>query len=90
MEHRFSPKIWNEIKETVQSAVATTHPLDVAAEARRIASANSEENVALEDIAESLVRLSLPARVVLFFSESGRKELALGSEVLSEVALAAD
>lgn len=83
MQSNFSPKIWNEIKQTVQSAIATTHPLDVAAEAKRIAKANGGENVALEDIAESLVRLSLPARVVLFFSERSREELAPRGEALS-------
>ena len=37
MQSDFPPKIWNEIKEAVQSAVATAYPLDVAAEAKRIA-----------------------------------------------------
>ena len=79
----FPPKIWNEIKEAVHSAIATAYPLDVAAEAKRIAMANGGENVALADIAESLVRLSLPARVVLFFSEKGREDPAQVGEVMS-------
>jgi len=88
MQSDFSPKIWNEIKEAVQSAIATAHPLDVAAEAKRIATANGGENVA--DIAESLVRLSLPARVVLFFGEKGREDAAGVSEVMGKTVLATD
>ena len=84
MRHDFSPEIWIEIKNVVQSAIITAHPLDVAAEAERIALAKGGENVALEDIAESLVQLSLPARVVLFFSERDRKEPARPGEVLSK------
>jgi hypothetical protein len=83
MQNNFSSKMWNEIKQTVQSAAATAYPLDVTAEAKRIARANSGENVALEDIVESLVRLALPARVVLFFSERSGKGLALRGDVLS-------
>jgi len=83
MQSDFPPKIWNEIKEAVHSAIATAYPLDVAAEAKRIAMANGGENVALADIAESLVRLSLPARVVLFFSEKGREDPAQVGEVMS-------
>jgi hypothetical protein len=86
MRHDFSPELWNEIKDVVQSAIATAYPLDVAAEARRIALANGGENVALNDIAESLVQLSLPARVVLFFSERDREEPAGSGEMLSEEA----
>jgi hypothetical protein len=85
MQSDFSPKIWNEIKEAVQSAIATAHPLDVAAEAKRIAMANCVEKVALADIADSLVRLSLPARVVLFFSEKGREDAAGVSKVMGKV-----
>ena len=90
MQSDFSPKIWNEIKEAVQSAIATAHPLDVAAEANRIAMANGGENVALADIAESLVRLSLPARVVLFFSEKAREDAPAVSEVMGKAVLATD
>jgi hypothetical protein len=88
MQSDFPPKIWNEIKEAVQAAIATAYPLDVAAEAKRIAMANGGENVA--DIAESLVRLSLPARVVLFFSEKGREDPTQVGEVMSDSLLAAD
>ena len=90
MHSDFPPKIWNEIKEAVQSAVATAYPLDVAAEAKRIAMANGGENVALADIAESLVRLSLPAKVVLFFSEKGGEDPARVSDVMAKAVLAAD
>jgi hypothetical protein len=90
MQCDFSPKIWNEIKAAVQSAIATAHPLDVAAEAKRIAMANGGENAALTDIAESLVRLSLPARVVLFFSEKGTEDPAGVSDVMGKGVLAAD
>jgi hypothetical protein len=90
MQYEFSPKIWNDIKEAVQSAIATAHPLDVVAEAKRIAMANSGENAALTDITESLVRLSLPARVVLFFSENGRNDPAGGGEAIRKAVLATD
>jgi hypothetical protein len=90
MQYEFSPKIWNDIKEAVQSAIATAHPLDVVAEAKRIAMANGGENAALTDITESLVRLSLPARVVLFFSENGKDDPAGGGEVIGKAVLAAD
>jgi hypothetical protein len=42
MQCDFSPKIWNEIKAAVQSAIAAAHPLDVAAEAKRIAMATRQ------------------------------------------------
>jgi len=71
----------------VHSAIATAYPLDVAAEAKRIAMANGGEKVALADIAESLVRLSLPARVVLFFSEKVRQDPAQAGEVMSKTCL---
>jgi hypothetical protein len=90
MQTDFPPKIWNEIKEAVQSAIATAYPLDVAAEAKRIAMANGGENVALAEIAESLVRLSLPAKVVLFFSEKGGEDPARVSDVTAKAVLAAD
>jgi hypothetical protein len=88
MQSDFPPKIWNEIKEAVQAAIATAYPLDVAAEAKRIAMANGGENVA--DIAESLVRLSLPARVVLFFSDKDGKDPARVSDVMAKAVLATD
>ena len=82
MVNDFSTKMWGDIRQAVQRAIETALPLDVTAEAKRIAHANSEDNIALEDIAETLVKLSLPKRVVLFFNENSGDGLALSGEVL--------